>query len=148
MIGSLAIGRAAVSAAILLALPPPLAHLGALFGSQALEVSAALLGRHVADALAAGWARGWRCASALVLRRGGRGRGSRRRRRLTGRCGRRRPGLGLIARGSGLGLVAVAAAAIASLPVRAIALPVALVLHLARREPRGDHLLPLAQVAA
>ena len=54
MIGSLAIGRAAVPAAILLALSPPLLHRRALLGGQALEIGAALIGRHIADVLAAG----------------------------------------------------------------------------------------------
>src|SRR5437868_15187231 len=86
MIGSLAIGRAAVSAALLLALPPPFLHRRALLRRQALEIGAALLGRHVADVPVARGRRGgtslilpWRRCSggrSLILNlRRGRGRG-------------------------------------------------------------------------
>src|SRR3954470_3268861 len=109
MIGSAAIGRASsLGFAALAPLPAPLAHLLALLRGHALEEGAALLGSHVAQALAAraeaaaAAPAGWRSRRRRTrLRDGGlgprRSRGRRLLRRRVRPCGgRRRDRLGTV----------------------------------------------------
>src|SRR6187399_2107070 len=92
MIGSLAIGRRRLPAAMLGApLPPSLAHRRALFGRQAFEIGPALLRRHVAEA-AAERAAAPPALRALAAVGGGRLRSRPPRRWRRGRTGGRRRG--------------------------------------------------------